>query len=156
MDFQPFNGILEADSTEVMGITIRSAGFDPDIWEGEIVFNHNALGGEAILPVTMTIVESAVNNHQNNLPSESGITSVYPNPFNSIATIRFDLNVETVVSLRLFDISGREIRTLIENEAQEIGQHSIVLNADNLPAGLYLLKLEADRDFSVRKIVLMP
>jgi len=56
----------------------------------------------------------------------------------------------------LFDITGREVRTLVDDVAQTSGKHSIVLSGNDLPAGLYLLKLEAGYDFSVRKIILMP
>ena len=84
------------------------------------------------------------------------ITAVYPNPFNSSATIRYNLNTEADVTLRLFDITGREVMTLIDDVNKAVGKYSTVLNGNDLPAGLYLLKLEAGHDFSVRKIILMP
>jgi hypothetical protein len=154
LDFQPDNGALEADASEIMDITIRSEGFF-DVWEGEIVFSHNAPGGETILPVTMTVFESADDNYENTLPSDFGITSVYPNPFNSSVTIGYNLEMESNVTLKLFDITGREVMTLLDDETQTAGKYSTVLNGSALPAGLYFIRLQTENSSSIRKIVLM-
>ncbi len=69
----------------------------------------------------------------------------YPNPFNSHATIRYNLPIEGHVSLRIFDTLGREVRMLV-NRVQEAGMHEIVFDAVNLPSGLYVYRLEAAAD----------
>ena len=64
----------------------------------------------------------------------------YPNPFNSSTTIQYELNREEDVLIELFDLTGNKI-TLIKSGLETIGMHALVLNADNLSTGFYLIKL---------------
>lgn len=75
----------------------------------------------------------------------------YPNPFKDNTTIRFVLNQSEQTSLKVFDITGREVRTLV-NEKLGAGKHSLVLNSQGLPAGIYLLKLQTHQSIQQKRI----
>jgi len=83
----------------------------------------------------------------------------YPNPFNPVTTLRYDLPEDALVNITIYDIMGRIVRTLI-NSQQNAGFKSIQWNATNdagspLSAGLYLYKIQADNFVQTRKMVLL-
>lgn len=73
----------------------------------------------------------------------------YPNPFNPVTKISYELRVTNYVSLKVFDIVGKDVATLI-NEMQNAGTHSVTFDASNLSSGTYFYKLESG-GFSILK-----
>jgi hypothetical protein len=91
------------------------------------------------------------------VPKEFSLNQNYPNPFNPATTIQYDIpNVGTqyIVSLRVFDIVGREVATLV-NETKEAGSYEVNFNASQLASGVYLYKLQVGNFTSVKKLMLM-
>ena len=88
------------------------------------------------------------------LPSELALYPPSPNPFNSTTTIRYALPHASVVSLNLYNLSGKRIETLT-NRGQQAGLHQVTLNACNRPSGLYFVKLEGSGQVFTRKIMLV-
>jgi len=78
--------------------------------------------------------------------------SNYPNPFNNSTIIYFLLQKDTRVKLRLFDLLGRELTTLL-NETKKKGTYNIPVNFSNYPAGVYILKLETAESSYSRKLL---
>ena len=90
----------------------------------------------------------ASNDEINQLPHAFNLYNNYPNPFNPVTTLRYDLPEDALVNITIYDIMGRIVRTLI-NSQQNAGFKSIQWNATNdagspLSAGLYLYKIQAD------------
>ncbi|MBI4721696.1 MAG: SBBP repeat-containing protein [Candidatus Stahlbacteria bacterium] len=91
---------------------------------------------------------------------------IYPNPFIQSTSIRYHLPAKSKISLNIYDVTGRIVRTLV-NEEKETGYYSVGFNAKGLTAGIYFAKLEAvpiNRDFGsastgdykeVKKLILM-
>ncbi len=91
-------------------------------------------------------------------PAVYSLEQNYPNPFNPSTKINFSLTSDSKVNLKVFDILGREVEELINNNLQA-GSHSINFNAENLPSGIYIYRLEAigkdGKNFaSVKKMIL--
>ena len=82
------------------------------------------------------------------------LLSAYPNPFNSTTTIRFTVPSSLSSSLTLHDPSGRQVRECLSAEVW-VGEHTYLLNGEDLPAGIYLIRLNVEGASSVRKIVLI-
>ncbi|MBI3195130.1 MAG: T9SS type A sorting domain-containing protein [Ignavibacteriae bacterium] len=78
----------------------------------------------------------------------------YPNPFNPVTVISYQLKVKSAVILKVYDVLGKEIATLM-NEKKEAGKYSVRWNADGLPSGVYFYKLQAGEFSSVKKLLLM-
>ncbi len=78
----------------------------------------------------------------------------FPNPFNPSTEIRYSIPVTSHVTLKLFDILGREIRTLV-NTSQNPGTYSVTLNAQNLASGVYLYRLITGDFSATKKLVLV-
>ena len=101
----------------------------------------------------------ASNDEINQLPHAFNLYNNYPNPFNPVTTLRYDLPEDALVNITIYDIMGRIVRTLI-NSQQNAGFKSIQWNATNdagspLSAGLYLYKIQADNFVETRKMVLL-
>ncbi|RPH94817.1 T9SS C-terminal target domain-containing protein [candidate division KSB1 bacterium] len=80
--------------------------------------------------------------------------NIYPNPFNSTAQIAYSLPATQRVTLRLYDILGREAAVLL-NERQTAGEHRVSFNGNILSSGVYFCRIEAEKVAKTQKIVLM-
>jgi len=92
-------------------------------------------------------------------PSTAYLFQNYPNPFNSKTIISYQLPAKADVSLKIFNILGREVRTLV-NKKQSKGSHSVVWDGKNelgeyVGSGIYFYRLEAGNDFSQTKKLLI-
>ncbi|HMS64093.1 MAG TPA: T9SS type A sorting domain-containing protein [Ignavibacteria bacterium] len=74
------------------------------------------------------------------LPVEFALTQNYPNPFNPTTKISYDLPTSNFVSLKIFDLVGKEIATLV-NENKEAGRYTASFNGANLASGIYFYRL---------------
>jgi hypothetical protein len=88
------------------------------------------------------------------VPKEFALYSNYPNPFNPATTIRFEVPVEGIVNIKVFDLLGREISTLY-NTTIKPGRYSISFDASNLSSGFYFYKMSAGSFTSVKKMILI-
>jgi len=76
----------------------------------------------------------------------------FPNPFNPLTTITYKLSTETHIVLKVFDILGREVVTL-ENENKQAGRHTAVFNPKNLPSGIYIYRIQAGNAIQSRSML---
>ena len=88
------------------------------------------------------------------LPATYDLMQNHPNPFNPTTTIRFGVPDAARVTIRLYDIRGRVLETLVDEE-QAPGWHDFVLRAESMPSGVYFYGMEAGDYREVRKLVLL-
>ncbi len=87
-------------------------------------------------------------------PAQFELSQNYPNPFNPSTTINFSIPQSSIVSLKVFNTLGQEVKTLI-NQNMESGVHSVTFNASDLNSGIYFYKLDAGQITEVRKMTLI-
>jgi len=99
---------------------------------------------------------STVNVEENALaaPISFALHQNYPNPFNPSTTISYDLPRESVVTLKVFNLLGEEVRTLV-NQRKEAGRHLVNFDAEGLPSGVYLYRLQTETSTLSRKTLLL-
>lgn len=85
-------------------------------------------------------------------PDKFTLSQNYPNPFNPTTKIVYGIPRDGFVSLRIYDMNGREIRTLV-NEPKTSGYYTITFNAKDLSSGVYFYKLESGNFISAKKFV---
>jgi uncharacterized repeat protein (TIGR03806 family) len=87
-------------------------------------------------------------------PNEYVLHKAYPNPFNATTTIGYQLPVSSQVELTIYDIQGRQLKTLIK-ERQKAGQYQVQWIADSYSSGIYLYQLRTESYVQTRKLVLV-
>jgi type IX secretion system substrate protein len=91
---------------------------------------------------------------ENEIPEKYSLSQNYPNPFNPATNIRFDIAGKQFVVLKIFDILGKEILTLV-NEELNPGKYNIDWNAANFPSGVYFYRIQAGDFKDSKKMVLI-
>ncbi len=119
---------------------------------GPLGLNGNAcvayLGAEKF-----TVNISGVNDAVNTVNSFA-LSQNYPNPFNPSTKINYSLPVKSNVSLKVYDMLGREVANLV-NATQEAGSHSISFNASKMASGLYIYTLKSGNNVTSKKMMLL-
>jgi len=113
--------------------------------------NHgNVVGGAVIYqPNSTGITEFDVSN----VPDDYILLQNYPNPFNSSTTFRYQLPKSTFVTLKVYNTVGQEIGTLV-NGLQPAGLNEVIWNANDLPSGIYIYRLETKEFVKTSKMLL--
>ena len=91
---------------------------------------------------------------KNEVPSSFSLLQNYPNPFNPTTIISYQLSVNSVATLKVYDVLGRLVKTLIDDR-QTAGTHSVTFNASGLSSGVYFYKLVAGNYVRTRKMLFM-
>jgi hypothetical protein len=106
----------------------------PAIWESAVVTSIKKIAAE--LPATFELQQN------------------YPNPFNPTTTIKFSLPRSDHVTLKVFDVMGREIATLVDDELTA-GRYDAHWNASGVESGVYFYQLRADEFVETKRLVLV-
>ncbi len=88
------------------------------------------------------------------IPNEFRLEQNYPNPFNPSTRIDYQLPVSSFVVLKVFDVLGRELESLI-NKYQNAGNYSVQFNGSNLSSGVYFYRLDAGTYHNIKKLLLL-
>ncbi len=105
-------------------------------------FDSRENATEANRPLLTITYSTNTSVEPSDLPRTLRIAGNFPNPFDEVTTIRFELDRAQPVSLLLYDVLGREVRALL-NEVRPAGTHEVDVAADDLPAGTYLYCFES-------------
>ena len=89
-----------------------------------------------------------------NLPTEFALEQNYPNPFNPSTTFRYSISSQLKVTIKVYDILGNEIQTLV-NKEKPAGTYEITWNEVNLPSGVYFYQLKAGEFIQTKKMLIL-
>ncbi len=117
-----------------------------------IVNNSNIPLAKIFLNGNGVLTEVAQN--RPGIPDNFGISQNYPNPFNPSTNISFNIPKRSLVSLKVFDLLGREVATIVSEE-MSAGSYSRTWNAVNMPSGVYFYRLQAGSFNETKKLVLL-
>jgi len=112
---------------------------------------RNVTGGHWITAMFGSTMVTTV--ESNGIPTAYGLSQNYPNPFNPTTTIRFAIPKRSYVTLKVFNVLGAEIATLISQEIGP-GRFSARWNAD-VPSGAYFYRLQASDFVETKKMLLL-
>lgn len=88
------------------------------------------------------------------IPNYYSLAQNYPNPFNPSTSIKFSVPKPTNVTLKIYDVLGKEVAVLV-NEMKQPGFHTVDFNASNLASGIYFYRIDAGEFTSVKRMVLV-
>lgn len=148
----PSTGNVDANQTQLITVTGATAGFPAGNYNAMITISHNDVDAPFEIPVTIEIALDADNNAE--LPIAYALHANYPNPFNATTALSFDVPNESRVQITIFNVAGQEVARPVD-QIMNAGSHTVLYTADNLPTGMYLVKMTAGSFTAVQKMVLL-
>ena len=112
---------------------------------------YNRLYGAALGIYFNDSLVTSVHNSPSSEPETFSLFQNYPNPFNGSSIITYRLSEKALVNLTLYDVLGREITTLV-NQEQQMGDYQIYFTPQNLSSGVYLVRMTAGTFTHTNKI----
>lgn len=131
-------------ATNMANVKVRFKSVQPG-WDWWWAIDNVCIKGSPIVGITQ---------NGGNIPTEYALSQNYPNPFNPTTNIKFDLPKQGLVSLKVYDVVGKEVATLV-NEVKSAGSYNVDFNGTNLSSGVYFYRLEADNFVDVKRMVLI-
>ena len=124
------------------------------MYQVDMTIRNNTTDSSIVVPVVLTVNDLSVDDPTGALPQEFSLYQNYPNPFNSETTFRFDLKQAGATTLKIYNLLGQEVATVVDG-VLEAGQHTLSVNMNGLASGVYLYRLESGDFSGVKKLVLM-
>ena len=115
-------------------------------------FDSLVTGNSLILNIKTNTV--GINLTSSEIPGEFKLENNYPNPFNPETTIKYQLPKSALVTIKLYDITGREVSTLV-NQQHEAGYYDFKFNASFLASGVYFYRIQAGEFSDIKRMVLV-
>jgi len=100
------------------------------------------------------LIVSATPTSASTIPSEYTLYQNYPNPFNSSTTIRFDIKEASHVSLKVFDLLGREVDILVNNNFSA-GTYTVSWETSRVASGIYFYSIKSGDFAATKKLLLL-
>jgi hypothetical protein len=146
------NNSICADAITVQQNASFTAAFYGDVLEGDCTTLLIPTGGGTVtLPVELTAIES--------LPTVFTLNAAYPNPFNPTTTIHYGIPDTREVTIMIYDLMGRRVTTLFQNEQQagwyEITWNGLLNDGSLASAGMYIYRIIAADEIKTNKISLI-
>jgi hypothetical protein len=110
--------------------------------------------GDGVWKRPLSEIATRIDESPNKIPVYFELCQNFPNPFNPTTTISFRLPSKSYISLKVFDVLGREVATLVNGELSA-GDYSRRLNAGGLASGIYFYRLRANSFSETKKLVLL-
>lgn len=106
---------------------------------------------DAVFTIT---IPSDIEEFENGIPTEFNLSQNYPNPFNPVTLIKYQVPEASLVSVKIYDLIGREVAVLV-NEVKQTGSYQVKFNGENFASGVYFYKMVAGDFSSVKKMNLL-
>ena len=148
-----FNANTNVAATPVSNMTWHQA---QDLPSGNGCTDLNAGTTQVNRPDISFVLNSilAVENQGTTIPKEYKLSQNYPNPFNPKTRINYSIPAKDFVSLKIYDILGREISTLVK-EIKSPGNYTVEFNADEFSSGVYFYRLETTNFSDTKRMILV-
>jgi len=131
------------DTSKNISITLGSAfTVSSAIWEW-VLYNKDSAGVSQIYGRKKQIFINSISKISNSVPEKFSLSQNYPNPFNPTTIIRFQIKDSKTTTLKVFDLLGREVQTLV-NEKLKVGEYEVTFDGSELSSGVYFYSLYAE------------
>jgi len=161
LEIDPASGNVNSGEMEEITLSFDTDGLEADQYPTSMLI-EDGLGEQTIVPVILVVTATGTDG---NLPLVTELNGIYPNPFNPTTNISFSLKADAKVSLKIYNIRGQKVRTLINNDVLA-GYHSVVWDgtddsSKSVSSGVYFSNFGAEesnengRYTSVKKVILL-
>jgi hypothetical protein len=147
----PYGSLSQTDTFLVLADAITEP-----VKQNTVTLDMSSLYSRTSAPQNVTISDciiSSITNEES--PSSFKLEQNYPNPFNPVTKINFSIAKASNVSLIVYDVTGKEVRTIISNKYLTPGYYNVEFDASNLASGVYFYRIAADNFTSVKRMVVL-
>lgn len=141
---------ISSSYTQIQSSSVQT-GQTVTVWATQ---NPNGTYSANQVQQTSSAITSVENGNKNEVPTSFELKQSYPNPFNPSTNISFSMAHPENVVLKVYNIIGQEVATLI-NGPMDAGSHVVTFNAANLSSGIYFYQLKAGSQIAIKKMVLL-
>ena len=119
------------------------------ISDSDYLFVHSVRGiYRSVIPLTI------INENNESPVTQVYLSQNYPNPFNPVTLINYQIPERGLVTIKVFDLLGNEVKTLV-NEFKEMGSYNINFKAEDLSSGIYIYKISVNNYIASKKMILV-
>lgn len=160
LSVSPRQGTVGAMSSGDLEVTFNSIDVPVGTYRGTVNLQTNDPENLSMqIPVTLTVTDGVSGMEDQGLPSVFALEGAYPNPFNPATNIKFATPRDGYVTLKIYDLAGRHVRTLVD-EQKDAGFHSIMWDGTDhggrgVASGAYYYRLKADGFDQTQKMLLL-
>jgi hypothetical protein len=163
LSISPLGGTLDSGLTTNVSVHVRSAGLRAETTYSAMLFviGNDPSSPTTPIPVSLRVRGTTSVRGSEAIPRAFALHQNYPNPFNPETNISFDLPVNAFVTLKVFNLIGQEVATIVSGEL-EAGKHSYTIGKEKLgmSSGVYFYRLqargsEAQSFVATRKLILL-
>jgi len=149
-------GQIPANDSIVIDVKFDARNIITGDYNGSIVIiSNDTVLSRIEIPIHLEVTDPVgINDITNMIPDRFKLEQNYPNPFNPTTTIIYGIRERTTVELKIFDVLGREVETIVNSE-QDAGYYEVAFNASRLASGIYFYRLKAGSFVETKKMVLM-
>ncbi len=144
-------------NTTVSIFPVPNNGYVFNSWSGDTVSTSNPLILKMYKPFSLIgnfSPATGINDNQTNDPASHSVSQNYPNPFNPSTLITYSIPKGGRVTLKVFDVLGREVKTLV-NEYKNAGTYKVEFNGANITSGVYFYNIQSGGYSAAKKFVLL-
>lgn len=141
MSFSRTSGALQPNAVDTVTVTLRGAGLQAAVYNAGITIVTNDPTKKLYYLTAKLTVTAPTGIDDNLMPTGLVLHQNYPNPFNPETVVKFGLPENSDVTVNLYDITGRLVRSLMQG-FYTAGYHSLSVNASDLAGGVYILRLQ--------------
>ncbi len=160
-NFEPVEGVVHAGEEQQINMnfaTVSEDGVELDVglYAGSLIIDHNAAGERTVVPINIEVFDpgAADSENERGIPETFEISEVYPNPFNSVVRMNFNIPRASYGRLNVYNLSGRLIDCILAGELAA-GKYSSSFDGNGLPSGLYIVRLETGWATHSKKAMLL-
>ncbi|HEY6435387.1 MAG TPA: alpha-amylase family glycosyl hydrolase, partial [Ignavibacteriaceae bacterium] len=145
------NNLYSDSNTQVLGSDLANFSVTLPAY-GSAIYTISTNEESVVLPPIPPIV--SVDDNLTSMPKDFNLFQNYPNPFNPSTTIRYSIINPDLVKIKVYDILGREVISLV-NEFKQAGTYEIQFNASGFASGIYLYRIKSGSFVQTRKMILL-
>jgi hypothetical protein len=155
LSFSPDSGVCYPDSSIEIILTFDASELCVGDYYGSLyIVSNDPLNSYMTIPIHMKVSLTPAIENEFIIPSVFSLSQNFPNPFNPSTTIQYSIKERTPVQLMLYDILGRVVEVLV-NEEQYAGYYKVNFNGSRLASGIYLYRLKAGSFIETKKMLLI-
>ncbi|MGA3245693.1 MAG: T9SS type A sorting domain-containing protein [Bacteroidota bacterium] len=149
-----YGGVQFSADTSVQFSFLTKEGYETDITPKDKNPSGSTIPITGISYVTVITTPTGIAGQGQTLPTGPFLAQNYPNPFNPTTAISYQLSAASTVTLKVYDVLGKEVATLVDG-VQSAGMHTVRFDGSSLRSGMYFYRIQAGSFHDARKLILI-